>query len=52
MCQAYEGEKRASVKGELAQIRKLWDAHVSGACLLSERDIRELAARKLMLEEA
>ena len=51
MCQAYEGERSYSVAKELREIREIWEKHKSGEKPLTDEQIRELAVRKLMLEE-
>lgn len=51
MCQAYEGERRAIVGGELAEIREQWRRHQSGEHPLTDKQVTELVVRKMMLED-
>lgn len=51
MCQAYEGESRYVRSSELRQIREAWEKHKSGEAPLTDEQLKELAIRKLMLEE-
>lgn len=51
MCQAYEGERRYMVVTELQDILEAWEKHKSGEHPLTADELRELAIRKLMLEE-
>jgi hypothetical protein len=51
MCQAYEGERRCIVRGELNEIRETWRKHQTGEAPLTEKQQIELVVRKMMLEE-
>lgn len=51
MCQAYEGERSYMVSREQREIREAWEKHQSGEKPLTEEQIKELAIRKLMLDE-
>jgi hypothetical protein len=51
MCQAYEGERQYMVTQELREIRETWNKHISGEKPLTDEQVKELAIRKLMLEE-
>ncbi len=51
MCQQFEGESRYVRSQELREIREAWEAHKSGEKPLSDEQVRELAVRKIMLEE-
>lgn len=52
MCQQYEGESRYVRSQELREIREAWEAHKSGERPLTDDQIRDLAVRKIMLEES
>lgn len=51
MCQAYEGERRHVVRGELNEINEQWRKHKSGEAVLNDEQVKELVVRKMMLLE-
>lgn len=51
MCQAYEGESAYLVQRDLEKIRKRFKDHEEGEKVLTDDELRTLAANKLILEE-
>lgn len=49
MCQAYEAERSMTTAQELAEIKRRYNDHKSGANPLSNDELYKLAARKFVL---